>query len=271
MPELPEVETIKSQLNRALAGKKIREVELLLPKIVKAPELEFKLALTGAKIKKIDRRAKILIFELDSGWSFLAHLKMTGQLIINGLKNKYTRVIFFFTDKTHLLFNDLRQFGYIKLVKTADLPDFLKNEKLGPEPLAKDFALSDFEAIIAKRPTTKIKQFLMDQKNIAGIGNIYSDEILFAANVHPLRRVQTLKRLEIKKIFDAIKTILAKAVKLRGTSASNYVDARGDKGKFLEQLKIYGQEGKNCVKCKREIQRIKIGSRSAHFCPACQN
>jgi len=270
MPELPEVETIKSQLSKDIAGKKILDVEILLPKIVKVPKQKFKWATVGARIKKIARRAKILIFELDNGWSFLMHLKLTGQLIFNGQKNKHTHVIFRFSDRSHLLFNDLRQFGYIKLVKTADLPGFLEKEKLGPEPLNKDFTLEDFQAILAKKPKTKIKQFLMDPKNIAGIGNIYSDEILFEAGVLPGHPAENLTPSEIKKIFDAAKHILAWAVKLRGTSASDYLDAHGQKGKFLAQLKVYGREGENCVKCEGKIQRLKMNGRSAHFCPICQ-
>ena len=274
MPELPEVETIKSQLDRLITGKKIAGIKILLPKIIKLPGNAFKKAIIGAKIKRLNRRAKILIIELDNDWTVLIHLKMTGQLIYsptpNTAENKHAHVIFKFSDKSQLIFNDLRQFGYIKLVKTAELINFFIKERTGPEPLAKDFTLADFQALLAKKPKAKIKQFLMDPKNIAGIGNIYADEILFFAGVHPLCQIKRLKEADIKKIFKGIKNILRLAIKLRGTSASDYLDAYGQKGRFAQKLKAYGKEGEKCVKCKSRIIRIKIGGRSAHFCPACQ-
>jgi formamidopyrimidine-DNA glycosylase len=278
MPELPEVETIKRQLQKTIVGKKIKTVDVLLPKIIKTPLAQFKKAAKGAKIKKIERRAKILIFTLDNNLSFLVHLKLTGQLIFQETRDKkqetsrskHTHVIFNFSDNSRLTFNDLRQFGYIKLVKSADLGQFFLNEKIGPEPLDKDFTLVDLQALLEKKPKSKIKQFLMDQKNIAGIGNIYADEILFFANTHPLRQIKTLKPKEIARIFKGIKTILPQAIKYKGTSAENYLDAFGKKGHFLKKLKVYGKEGQNCVKCKQAIKKVKIGGRSAHFCLQCQ-
>ncbi len=270
MPELPEVETIRRQLNLLLAGKKIKEVEVLLPKILKAPPDEFKKATAGIKIKEFKRRAKILIVELANGWSLLMHLKMSGQLIFDGQKSKFTHAIFHFSDGHRLIFNDLRQFGYIKLVKTADLEKLLAKENFGPEPFDRNFTLARFMARLDRRPNAKIKQFLLDQTNIAGIGNIYSDEILFASRVHPLRKIKDLKPSEIKLIFQNIKKILSEAIKFKGTSANLYLDAFGKEGNFLKMLKVYGRENKKCVKCKNVIKRIKLGGRSAHFCPACQ-
>ncbi|MBU2219749.1 DNA-formamidopyrimidine glycosylase [Patescibacteria group bacterium] len=278
MPELPEIETISRQLNRLIVGKKIKEVKVKLPKIIKMTSVDFKRALEGAKIKSVDRRAKLLIFELNNGWSMLAHLKMTGQMIYKTtdhrlrttVENKHTHVIFNFMDGSRLLFNDLRQFGYLKLVKSAKLQEYFIEEGFGPEPLVKDFTLPDFKALLVKKPNARIKQFLMDSENIAGIGNIYSDEILFFSRIHPLRRAASLKKSEIKKMHSGIKKILADAIKLKGTSAKDYLDAFGQKGKFAQKLRVYGQEGKKCVKCKDKIIRIKIGGRSAHFCPVCQ-
>ncbi len=270
MPELPEVETIRRQLNLLLAGKKIKGVEILLPKIVKAPLAEFQKATRGAKIKEFKRRAKILIIELANGWSLLMHLKLSGQLIFNGQKGKYTHVIFHFSNNSHLIFNDRRQFGYIKLVKTGDLEDFLAKENFGPEPFDKNFSLAKFVSRLDRRPNAKIKQFLLDQTNIAGIGNIYSDEILFASCVHPLRKIKDLKPNETKAIFQNIRKILTEAIRLKGTSANLYIDVYGKPGDFLKKLKVYGHEGEKCFKCKGKINRIKLGGRSAHFCPACQ-
>ena len=270
MPELPEVETIKRQLNLLIAGKKIKQVEVLLPKIVKAPLNEFKKATTGAKIKEIGRRAKVLIFNLDNGWSLLLHLKLSGQLIFDGVKTKHTHVIFRFSDGHHLIFNDVRQFGYVKLLKTDELDDFFVKEKFGPEPFDKKFTLARFMTRLDRRPNAKIKQFLMDQQNLAGIGNIYADEILFASRVHPLRKIKDLKPSEIKLIYQNIKKILTEAIKLKGTSADMYIDAYGKKGSFLKKLKIYGREDAKCFRCKGLVKRIKLGGRSAHFCPECQ-
>jgi len=284
MPELPEVETISRQLDRLIVGKKIKKVKVKLPKIVKAPQAVFRRALMGARIKNVSRRAKLLVFGLDNGWSMLVHLKMTGQLIFQIIKNieqstmknrytqknRYTHVIFNFTDGSRLLFNDLRQFGYIKLVKTVELSNFFLKEGFGPEPLERDFTLADLKVLLVKKPKARIKQFLMDPKNIAGIGNIYSDEILFFSRIHPLRRVASLKPAEIKKIYSGIKKILPAAIKLKGTSTNDYLDVFGRPGKFAARLKVYGQEGKKCVKCKGRVVRIKIGGRSAHFCPVCQ-
>ncbi len=270
MPELPEVETIKRQLNLLATSKKIKEVEVLLPKIVKTDLAGFKKATRGAKIKEFKRRAKILIIELANGWSLLLHLKLSGQLIFNGQKTKHTHAIFHFSDGSHLIFNDLRQFGYIKLVESEALKDFFVKEKFGPEPFDKNFTLTKFVVLLDRRPNARIKQFLMDQTNIAGIGNIYSDEVLFASKVHPLRKIKDLKPTEVKNIYQNIKKILTEAIKLKGTSADMYIDAFGREGDFLRRLKAYGREDKKCVKCKGKIKRIKIGGRSAHFCPACQ-
>jgi len=274
MPELPEVETIKNQLNHLVAGKKIIGVKILLPKIIKLPSGRFKKAVIGASIEKLSRRAKILTIGLSGGWTMLVHLKMTGQLIYRPsaptAKGKHTHVIFTFSDKSQLIFNDLRQFGYIKLVKTDELGNFFLKEGIGPEPLEKDFTLADFQALLAKKPKVRIKQFLMDPKNLAGIGNIYADEILFFAGVHPLCQARKLKDGDIKKIFKGIKDILRLAIKLKGTSSSDYLDAFGQPGKFAAKLKAYGRKGKKCVKCKGVIEKIKVGGRSASFCPVCQ-
>jgi len=206
------------------------------------------------------------------------HLKMSGRLIFRRKDEKlqpedlkWNHLIYYFNDASRLFHNDLRQFGYVKLVKTNELEDFFKKEKLGPEPLKKDFTFTEFSAILEKKPKAKIKQFLLNQQNLAGIGNIYSDEILFFAGIHSLKRVGDLKPFEIRKIFEGIKKILPTAVKLRGTSTDLYLDARGHEGNYVPRLKVYGREGEKCSRCGAIIKRIKIGSRSSHFCPKCQN
>jgi formamidopyrimidine-DNA glycosylase len=264
MPELPEVETIRSQLDKLIVGKSIVKVDVSLPKMVKLSLNKFRKIVVGSKIKAVKRRAKILIFELSNGWSMLIHLKISGRLIFRrkGAKlqpedTKWNHLIYRFSDGSRLFHNDLRQFGYVKLIETDKLADFFKEEKLGPEPLGKNFTFNDFLLILKRKPRAKIKQFLMDQQNVAGIGNIYSDEILFLAGVHPLKKIADLKPKETKKIFGGIKKILTEAAKFQGSSVDLYLTALGG-------------EGKKCGKCGGTVKRIKIGGRSAHFCPKCQ-
>ncbi len=277
MPELPEVETIKRQLNRLIVGKEFGEVKIFSPKVSNFSENKFREIAVGAEIIKISRRAKILIIGLDNGWTMLVHLKMTGQLIYRPSarnsrlpENKHARAAFYFIGGSELLFNDSRKFGYIKLLKAKNLENFWAERKFGPEALDKKFDAGKLKKIFVVRPKMKIKQFLIDQKNIAGIGNIYSDEILFFAGVHPCRQAGSLSSAEIKKIFQGMKKILTLAIKLRGTSSSDYMDALGRKGRFASRLKVYGREGEKCVKCRETIKRIRINGRSACFCPTCQ-
>ncbi len=254
MPELPEVETIKRQLNRRIKGKKIKTVEVFLPRIVKYPLEKFKKLVGGAKIKKIRRRAKLLIIELSNDYCLVIHFKLTGQLIFNGVPDKHTHLIYHFTDGSRLLYNDLRKFGFVKVIAKKDLADFLKKEKFGPEPLSKDFTLSLFKELLSKRKGAKIKPLLMNQNFLAGIGNLYSDEILFLAQVLPFRKAGTLKPMEIKRIYQGIKKILLLAVSRD----------------YLPLVKVYQREGQPCYICGTKIKRLKINGRSAHFCPVCQ-
>lgn len=242
MPELPEVETIKEQLTKKIVGEK----------------------LGGKKIIGLRRRAKILIIDFSDGTSLIFHLKLTGQLIFNGETLSTTRKVFYFDSGNKLIFNDSRKFGWWKKVKETKTLE----GKFGPEALLISF--NDFKKRLLLRQTAKIKPLLMDQKFIAGIGNIYSDEILFSAKVHPLRQVKTLSEKEIKAIFQNIKLILKKAIKYHGSSVKYYLDAFGKKGDYVRFHKVYKRAGKKCFRCGAAIQRIKIGGRSAHFCPECQ-
>lgn len=275
MPELPEVETIKRQLQK-LVDREIKDVEVNLSKLIKnASERDFIKRVEGTKISSIKRRAKVLIVNLSSRLSLLVHLKMTGQLIYHKTwstkhPTKHTHIIYHFSDGSVLLHNDMRQFGYVKLVSTDQVDKFLSEDGLGPEPLEKYFTLEIFKKMLAGKQRVRIKPLLMDQKFIAGIGNIYADEILFYAGVRPLRIVSNLSTEEIKKIFQGIKKILPAAIRYRGTSADNYVDMYGREGRYVPRLKVYGRENKPCLKCRSKIERLKISGRSAHFCPRCQ-
>lgn len=244
MPELPEVETIRRQLSLRIIGKKLR----------------------GKKVVKVNRRAKILDVEFADKSHLLFHLKLTGQLIFNGLPGKYTRQVFHFNDGSCLTFNDVRKFGWHKMVSESAFKDIEK--KLGPEPF--DITPKQFALMIAKRPKAKIKTLLMDQKFIAGIGNIYSDEILFASHVHPLRIAGTLQSKEIISLLGKTKKILTAAIKAGGSSVADYLDGFGQRGAYSRQHKVYQKTGLPCLKCQTLIKRIKSGGRSAHFCPKCQ-
>ena len=242
MPELPEVETIRCQLAGKIIGKKLE----------------------GRKITGVRRRAKILMIDFADGRSLVFHLKLTGQLIFNGQPSRYARKVFNFDDGSRLVFNDMRKFGWVRELKETKTIE----EKFGPEAL--EMSLTDFSGLLRRRPNAMVKPLLMDQKFIAGIGNIYSDEILFAAKVNPLRRSKTLSKEEVKKIFQNITKILKKAIEHHGSSVESYIDACGKKGDFVRYHKVYQREQKKCGRCGGIIKRIKIGGRSAHFCPKCQ-
>jgi len=270
MPELPEVETIRKGLLAKIKGKKIKDVEIKVPKLVNFDIAGFKKNVLNASIVNIRRRAKLVIIDLSNSNSLLIHLKLTGQLICQGEEEKSTRATFYFTDNTNLIFNDVRKFGYFKLIPTAKLEDFFKTQKFGPEPLEKEFTLDKFKEILNKKPKSKIKPFLMDQINIAGIGNIYADELLFEAKILPTRIIKTLKEDEIKNLYKSIKKILNKAIKYKGSSFDAYVDSSGDKGDFAPRVKVYRKTGQKCYRCDGIVKRIVLGGRGTHFCPKCQ-
>ncbi len=244
MPELPEVETIRHQLARKIIGKKLQ----------------------GRRIVNVRRRAKVLIIDFKDSSSLVFHLKLTGQLIFNGQPSRYTRKVFHFDDGSRLIFNNMRRFGWWKRVRnTLEI-----EKKFGPEPLSEDFTLKKFKEMLTKRTKSKIKPLLMDQKFIAGIGNIYSDEILFASGVRPTRQAKTLTGEEIKRIFQKIKKILKEAIKYQGSSIQYYVDTEGQRGKYVKYHQVYRRQGKPCKKCGTIIKRVKINGRSSHFCLHCQ-
>ncbi len=292
MPELPEVETVRRDLVAQLLGKKIKTVTVLNSKTVNPNPDDFIKVLSGSFFEDISRRGKLLIFKLKKTNTYLlVHLKMTGQLIylsstamVSGghslsshsfekavggeLPNKFTRVIIGFVDKSNLFFNDLRKFGYMKIVDGLELKNIL-TKNYGPEPLDKKFDLENFAAKLKNRRRS-IKAVLLDQKVIAGLGNIYVDEVLFAAGVRPARLANQVTHPEIKRIYEAIVKILTLSIKNRGTTFSNYVDSKGKRGNFYNLLQVYGRGGENCLKCSSAIIKIKIAGRGTHYCPNCQ-
>ncbi len=278
MPELPEVETIKNQLQEKIAGKAIKRVEVNEKKMVKGISIpEFKTKIEGVKIKGISRRAKLLIIQLENNLSLLIHLKLTGQLIFHPfLKEedekvlKSARLVYYFNDGSLLLHNDLRQFGFVKLMNEEEFKKFFLKEKFGPEPLEKEFSFEKFKEILAKKRRRRIKPLLMDQKFLAGVGNVYANEACFCASLNPTRVVKDLKDEEIKRLYHCLLEILKEAIKYKGTSADAYVDASGRRGNYLLKLKIYGRESEKCFRCQGKIKRIVLFGRGTFYCPKCQ-
>ena len=284
MPELPEVETIRGDLEKEIVGKKILTVEILKNKIVKGNNKLFVAFLAGKNFLKINRIGKLLYLRISGREKkyLLIHLKMTGQLVYKGKKmiagghptknfmelpNKHTRVIFTFSDKAKLYFNDMRQFGYLELVDEERLA--MIKERYGIEPLQKNFVFSDFVKIFKKR-SAPVKAVLLNQQLVSGIGNIYADEILFVSGVMPDRKALSLTDSELKKIFKAAEMIISKAIKERGTTFSDYRDARGQKGGYVKFLRVYGRAGKKCYKCGSTIKRKRVAGRGTSYCDKCQ-
>lgn len=271
MPELPEVETIRRQLEGKILDKKIVKVEIKLAKLVNLPIKKFESLVAGKKVEEISRRAKLLIWKLSDNLNLVFHLKMTGQVIWADKKqapNNYTSAIFSFSGGDRVFFNDWRKFGWIRLYNNQELEKLLS--EYGPEPFDKKFDAEKFRLMLLKKKRIKIKPLLMDQKFLAGVGNIYAQEACFCAKIHPERKAGSLNDEEIKLLYNCLKKILIEAIKYKGSSVDAYVDAYGKRGGFVPRLKIYGRRGKNCVRCGNKIEVKKIGGRGTYFCGKCQ-
>ena len=289
MPELPEVETTVRGLKRRVLARTFLDVWTDSPKIIKKPKKieELKKKIKGRKIIRVWRRGKNIIFDLSGGYSLLIHQKLTGHLLVGKWKlkgqkwealkegplrepvNLYIRVMFWLSGNLMLALSDLRKFAKVELWQKENLMESKGIKNIGLDPLDRDFTFEKFKKILKKKKG-KIKQVLMDQSVIAGIGNIYSDEILFASRIHPLRRANELKDKELEKLYREIKRILKKAIELKGESISDYRIPNGEKGGFDKMRKVYRKKGEKCPRCGTIIRRIKVGGRSAHFCPKCQ-
>jgi formamidopyrimidine-DNA glycosylase len=274
MPELPEVETIRRQMQGALVGEKIVDVEVRFAGRLNVPAKMFVETVKGASFASFGRRAKLLLVNLDNDWTIVTHLKMTGQyMLTDGQKQpgKHTHVVFRLKSGRVLFFEDVRKFGYLKLVRTADLEEkIFAREGYGPEPLDPGFTFAKFKMCLTARPNKKIKPLLMDQGCIAGIGNIYADEACWYGRTRPTRRVGSLTDKELRGIFQGARVSMLRALKARGTSADSYRDLYGEAGEFVPKLKVYDRTGQKCQRCGGVIKKIWIGSRSAHFCERCQ-
>lgn len=289
MPELPEVETVRRGLSRLITGLVIKTVSSDNPKSFPNTQADVDTFLIGAEIVEVTRRAKVLLIELSTKYSLIIHLKMTGQLVYRGdttqgdktrfgaghpnnslvgdLPDRSTRVIFEFSNGAHLFFNDQRKFGWVRLVPTAEIPmiDFFK--KVGPEPLSEDFTWQVMHERLQRRKNTSIKAALLDQSVIAGVGNIYADESLWGAKIHPSTLIRNVTVARTKALHKALRDVLQLSIDKGGSTDQHYVDAEGKRGKYLTFANVFRREGQACPRCGTIIEKLRVAGRGTHICP----
>jgi formamidopyrimidine-DNA glycosylase len=271
MPELPEVETVARGLRVSLVGCAITGVEVCwVPTLVPPDPVTFARRLVGQVVSGVERRGKWIVIALDDGDTLLVHLRMTGQLVLEPVHSpddRHVRALFSLGDGRRLRFSDQRKFG--RIVLTADPQD--KLGELGPEPLADDFTAERLQEMLARR-RGRIKPLLLNQRFVAGLGNIYADESLWRAGVHPLRQAGGLGSAEVRRLHQGIRSVLQAAINGGGTTLADsaYRQPDGRQGEFYDLLAVYGREGQPCVRCGVLIERIVVGQRGTHFCPRCQ-
>lgn len=269
MPELPEVETIRRELAPRVVGQTVVSVRLLWPQAVATPDPErFVQEMRGRRIEALCRRGKFLIFQLSGGRSLAIHLRMTGQLHLlpaTEALHPHTRAVIYLDNNRALHFRDQRKFGRLYLVE--DLETVVGS--LGPEPLEASWQPEDlWQSLQGRR--APIKSVLLDQRVVAGLGNIYADEALFVAGLHPLRPANTLTQEEVRRLHTAIRKVLTEAITHGGTTIRTYRRPGGTTGRYQRHRRVYGRENHPCPRCGTPIQRTRVGGRSAHFCPRCQ-
>ena len=273
MPELPEVQTVLNTLQTRVMGLRIDRVEAFLPKIIKTPgPQEFMALLEGRTITGLGRRGKYLLVELDESYLLVIHLRMTGRLIYTNPDNpmeKHTHLVFYLSDGSELRYQDMRQFGTMNLMPLGELDAFCASKKLGPDALDPTLNWNLFKQRIGGRHG-QIKKLLLDQSLVAGIGNIYANEILWRARIHPERPVESLNTSELRRLYQEMHSVLCEAIVHRGTTLRDYVDGNGNPGGFQSLLAVHGREGETCPKCGTDIVRLKTGGRSSFICPRCQ-
>jgi formamidopyrimidine-DNA glycosylase len=271
MPELPEVETIVRNLSSKLKGLEISSVKIIYPPVLRKKKPSLINDLKGRKVVSVRRRGKMLLINFERNLSLLIHLKMTGQLLFYPREeplDKHTHFILSFKDENkELRFRDVRKFGFISCIRNLDIScaDELKN--LGPEPLEIDFPL--FKKLFQGRKA-RLKSLLLNQNFIAGIGNIYADEILFQAKLHPLTPASHLGDDDLQRLLKAMRDVLRKAIVHKGSSIRSFTNAEGKRGKFQNYHQVYGRESQSCFICGEKIKRLRLGGRSSSFCPRCQ-
>lgn len=288
MPELPEVETIRRGLETLIVGKTVSATENYgSEKSFPNPAADVRRFLIGAHITGVRRRAKVLLIDLSSEYTLVCHLKMTGQIIVisdharwgaghpsdsfvRQLPDNTTRQRIDFTDGTHLYFNDLRKFGWMKLYPTTVVPDIALMQKVGPEPLDDSFTGEVLYARLQRRKNTSIKAAILDQTVLAGVGNIYADESLWAAQIHPATLVKNIPRSKVDTLCTETRAVMNLSIEKGGSTDKNYVNAEGKKGSYLSFAKVFRREGEPCPRCGTTIIKTRVAGRGTHICPRCQ-
>ena len=288
MPELPEVETVRTGLSKLLPGLIVKSVTSDWHKSFPNTEEDVNRFLIGAKVKQIRRRAKVLIIDLGNKYSLVIHLKMTGQLVyvkalderfgaghpndslVGSLPDKTTRVNFSLDNGANLYFNDQRKFGWIRLMPTIAINELDFFKKVGPEPLDADFTANNFIAAVRRRKNSNIKSVLLDQTVIAGVGNIYADESLWGAKIHPSTLVKDIPDGRLKKLFTELQFVLNLAIEKGGSTDKNYVNAEGKRGSYMDFARVFRREKLPCPRCGSTIEKSRVAGRGTHTCPKCQ-
>lgn len=289
MPELPEVEIVRRGLLKRIVGKQIVEVSFDWPKGFPNTPADIQKFLQASRVMDVSRRAKLLLIDLDTNYTLVVHLKMTGQLVFVGKKNidrwgaghpndslignlpdKSTRVVFTFSDGTKLYFNDQRKFGWIKLLPTTGVTALEFYKKLGPEPLLEKFSATGFSSRLKRRENSNIKAVLLDQTVIAGVGNIYADESLWAAKINPNTLVKNLSRSKKNTLFAQLRIILNMAIEKGGSTSKNYVNVDGKRGSYLDFANVFRRDGLPCPRCNTIILKTRVAGRGTHLCLLCQ-
>lgn len=287
MPELPEVETVRRGLHGLIIGRTIKKVVHDTPKSFPNAAADVEQFFIGSTIADVRRRAKVLLIDLSTDYTLVIHLKMTGQLVfraadiafgaghpndslIGELPDRSTRVTLTFVDGSHLYFNDQRKFGWVRLMPTIEVPNIDFMQKVGPEPLEHDFTPEQFRERFKRKTKSPIKAALLDQTVIAGVGNIYADESLWGAKIHPLRKVVTITDGEFYKLYHELREVMNLSIEKGGSTDRNYVNAEGKKGSYIDFARVFRREGKPCPRCGTIIIKFKAAGRGTHICPNCQ-
>ncbi|MEG2213265.1 MAG: bifunctional DNA-formamidopyrimidine glycosylase/DNA-(apurinic or apyrimidinic site) lyase [Clostridiales bacterium] len=273
MPELPEIETVKKTLTPLLQGKTITDCRLVRGEVIKHPLPDvFAERIIGRRVRDLGRRGKYLLLHMTDGSLLVAHLRMTGRLLCTAAdypQKPHTHVILPLDDSRELRFADTRRFGCLWLIEAGENDDFTGMAKLGIEPLSQQLTAEYLQSALGKRRIT-IKQGILDQSVVAGLGNIYADETLFAAALCPYRSVQSLREQDWQKLVEVIPLVLRSAIANNGTTFSDYVDGEGKEGRNLPFLQAYGRKGQACGRCGQTMIRVMVGGRGSCYCPNCQ-
>lgn len=272
MPELPEVETVRRGLLKIAKGRQINAIDVYYGKTIVGDVDQFRRALIGQTITDVNRRGKYLLFRFSNHLTMISHLRMEGKYFNQQQGrpiDKHTHVVFKFTDGTELCYHDTRKFGRMRLVKTGQEMTVAGLKTIGPEPTATDFTLDYFRSIL-KKSRGKIKPFLLNQRHVAGLGNIYADEVLWLSKINPEQPANSLTDRQIKDLHDNIIQEIKVATKYKGTTVHTFTNAFGDAGGFQDRLHAYGRGGEKCERCGTTMVKTKVAERGTTFCPHCQ-